>query len=111
MSQSAERFAEVVEALCRKPGVTFGKPGSKLFGHVALKVNDKIFAMVSSSSGHFVVKLPKARIDALETGDTGRRFEASRGRPTKEWFEVHSESGEEWLQLAHEALAFVGSLR
>lgn len=109
MAPSDERFAEVVGVLGRKPGVTFGKPGSKLFGQEALKVNDKIFAMISSS-GHFVVKLPKARVDALEAAGIGRRFEASRGRPMKEWLEVHSESGEEWIRIAREALEFVGAL-
>ncbi len=109
MAHSDERFAKVVEALGRKPGVTFGKPGSKLFGHSALKVNDQIFAMISSS-GHFVVKLPKARVDALEADGTGKRFEASRGRPMKEWLEVQCESGEEWIRIAREALEFVGAL-
>ncbi len=104
------RFAEVVTALGQEPGVTFGQPGAKkTFGHSALKVDDKIFAMVSSA-GHFVVKLPKARVDGLEAGKAGKRFEASRGRPMKEWLQVDSESDEEWVQLAREALSFVRSL-
>jgi hypothetical protein len=104
------RFPEVVTALAKEPGVTFGQPGArKTFGHSALKVNDKIFAMVSSA-GHFVVKLPKARVDALEEARAGKRFEASRGRPMKEWLQVDSASDQEWLQLAREALNFVRSL-
>ena len=62
-----------------------------------------------SSSGRFVVKLPKARVDALVATGVGEHFDASRGRPMKEWLEVRSESTEEWLQLARESLEFVGT--
>ena len=104
-----ERFAEVVLALGKESGVTYGKPGSKAFGHSALKVNDKIFPMISSA-GRFVVKLPRARVNALEAARTGKRFEASQGRPMKEWLAVDTDSSEQWLQLAREALSFVRSL-
>ena len=107
-SETKARFAAVVEALGRKPGVTHGQPGSRLFGYSALKVHDKIFAMMSSQ-GHFVVKLPKARVDALVDGGAGRRFEASQGRPMKEWLQVDSAPSQDWLELAREALEFVGT--
>ncbi len=103
-----ERFAEVMAALAEEPGVSFGKPG-KAFGSSALKVNDKIFAMISSA-GQFVVKLPKVRVDGLTVTAAGIRFEAGKGRPMKEWLAVYSESTEEWVQLAREALSFVRSL-
>lgn len=102
------RFAAIVEALASTPFVTQSKPGSRLFGKSALKVHDKIFAMVSST-GHFVVKLPKARVEQLVTSGVGERFDANRGQPMKEWLEVRSASAEKCLQLAREALAFVGS--
>ena len=107
-SRAEARFAAVVEALGRAPGVTHSRPGSRLFGSSALKVHDKIFAMVSSG-GEFVVKLPKARVDAIVATGAGERFDANRDRPMKEWIVVRSESAEEWLQLAFEALEFVGS--
>lgn len=107
-NEKEERFEAVAAAMTKKPGVTHAKPGSRLFGSSALKVHDKIFAMVSSS-GQFVVKLPKARVDALVAGGAGERFDANRGQPMKEWLAVHSESAEEWLHLAHEALEFVGT--
>ncbi len=107
-NETEARFAAVVEALGQKPGVTRSSARSRLFGSKALKVHDKIFAMVSSS-GHFVVKLPKARVDALVNGGAGGRFEASQGRPMKEWLQLDLESTEDWLELAHEALAFVGT--
>ena len=103
-----ERFAAIVQVLADLPGVTHSKPGMRLFGSSALKVHDKIFAMVSSN-GQFVVKLPKARVDALVAAGAGERFDANRGRPMKEWLEVRSASSEEWLHLAREALDFVGT--
>ena len=106
-NETEKRFAAIVEAFARNPAVTHSKQGSRLFGSSALKVHDKIFAMVSSS-GEFVVKLPKARVDTLVSSGVGERFDANRGRPMKEWLEVRSESAEEWLQLAREALEFVG---
>jgi len=106
-NETEKRFAAIVEAFARNPAVTHNKAGSRLFGSSALKVHDKIFAMVSSS-GQFVVKLPKARVDTLVSSGVGERFDANRGRPMKEWLEVRSESAEEWLQLAREALEFVG---
>ena len=105
--ETEARFVAIVEAFARTPAVTHGKAGGRLFGSSAPKVHDKIFAMVSST-GHFVVKLPKARVDALVANGVGVRFDANRGQPMKEWLEVHSTSAEEWLQLAREALNFVG---
>ncbi|MDP9086871.1 MAG: hypothetical protein M3N02_08930 [Pseudomonadota bacterium] len=61
-----------------------------------------------SSRGEFVVKLPKGRVDALVASGAGERFDANRGRPMKEWLEVRSES-QQWLELAREALEFVGT--
>jgi TfoX/Sxy family transcriptional regulator of competence genes len=107
-SRAQEQFSEIVDALLKTRGVTYSKPGSRLFGSSALKVHDKIFAMVSST-GEFVVKLPKARVDALVSNGVGNRFDANRGRPMKEWLEVRSQSPEDWLQLAREALDFVGT--
>ena len=107
-SENHARFAAIVEVLAGTPGVTHSKPRSRLFGSASLKVHDKIFAMVSSN-GQFVVKLPKARVDALVASGAGERFDANRGGPMNEWLEVHSKSTEEWLHLAREALDFVGT--
>lgn len=105
-----EGFAKVVEVLGQELGVTYGQPGAKkTFGYSALKVNDKIFAIVSSV-GQFVVKLPRARVDELEAAGAGKRSEASCGRPMKEWLQVDTKSDQEWGQLAREALSFVRSL-
>ena len=47
-NKTEKRFAAIVEAFARNPAVTHSKQGSRLFGSSALKVHDKIFAMVSS---------------------------------------------------------------
>ena len=107
-NETETRFAAIVEAFSRNPAVTHTKQGGRLFGSSALKVHDKIFAMVSSS-GEFVVKLPKARVDELVLSGAGERFDANRGRPMKEWLEVRSDSAEEWLKLAREAVVCVGT--
>jgi hypothetical protein len=106
--ETEARFATVVAALGDGPGVTHTAAASKRFGSSALKVHDKIFAMISYD-GRYVVKLPRARVDALVAQGAGERFDANRGRPMREWLEVHSESPDDWLDLAREALQFVGT--
>jgi hypothetical protein len=101
------RFGFVVEALSRKRGVSIGSVGNKGFGSSALKVNGKIFAMVSSR-GSFVVKLPAQRVESLEASGAGRRFDPGHGRLMKEWIALPPESTEDWLSLAQEARRFVG---
>jgi hypothetical protein len=96
------RFAAVVAAFAQDEQVTRG--GQKGFGSGALKVNGKIFAMMSSK-GEFVVKLPKARVDDLVRAGNGKRFDPGHGRVMKEWLVVtaHEES---WADLARQAHRF-----
>src|SRR5256885_5613406 len=106
--QSAQaRFDVIVATLANERGVSVGEQGKKAFGAGALKVDGKIFAMVTSKQ-EFVVKLPKARVDALQAAGTGHRFDPGHGRLMKEWLAVEGGSQGEWLGLAREALAFVG---
>lgn len=78
------------------------------FGSGALKVNGKIFAMISSEDA-FVVKLPKARVDELVEAGLGMRFEPGPGRVMKEWLAMTRESKRpSWLDLTREARRFVG---
>ena len=79
--------------------------GGKGFGSGALKVNGRIFAMMSSK-GEFVVKLPKERVDELVTAGYGERFDPGRGRRMKEWLAVHRKPTD-WVVLAAEACTFV----
>jgi hypothetical protein len=108
--RSAEaRYARVVDALSAEPAVTVGSSG-KGFGSSALKVENRIFAMLSSK-GRFVVKLPAARVEALARSGDGKRFDPGRGRVMKEWLELEPASSVSWLALAREALGFVGAGR
>ena len=108
---SNERFAKIVKALSGHPDVTPPSDTTqsrKKFGSSGLKINDKIFAMISSK-GEFVVKLPQQRVDALITSGKGKRFDPGHGRLMKEWLTVGTSSEKVWLQLAKEAMGFVGS--
>jgi hypothetical protein len=98
-------FARVVAAFADDPEVTFGGKG---FGSTALKVDGKIFAMLSSKE-KFVVKLPRERVDQLVKAGKGAYFEAGRGKRMKEWLEVASPKSATWIALAKEARRFAGS--
>lgn len=110
-STAEERFAALGAALRGEPGVSApsGEPLVKRgFGHDALKVRGKIFAMLSE--GRLVVKLPKVRVDALVAAGDGEQFDPRRdGRLMREWLVVAPTYGGQWLALAREALAFVGA--
>jgi hypothetical protein len=96
------KFARVVAALSKEPGVTVGGKG---FGSSGLKFEGRLFAMVSSK-GMFVAKLPNDRVDELVQRDQGERFNPGHGRLMKQWIAL---SGDEpsWIELAREAYRFV----
>jgi hypothetical protein len=82
-------------------------PGSgQGFGSGALKVNGKIFAMMSSK-GHFVVKLSEERVNELIAAGTGARFDPGHGRLMKEWLVVTADP-KLWVPLAREARKRLG---
>jgi hypothetical protein len=81
----------------------------KGFGSGALKVNGRIFAMMSSKN-KFVVKLPKCRVDELVSTGHGERFDLGHGRIMKEWF-VLEPGRKNWAELAKEACEFVKGLK
>jgi len=94
------RFALVVGAFANDRQVI--PPGSgKGFGSDALKVNGKIFAMMSSK-GHFVVKLSAERVNALIAAGSGTHFDPGHGRLMKEWVVVTADH-KFWVPLAKEA--------
>ena len=98
------RFARVVAAFARDRQVTSGGKG---FGSTGLKVNGKLFAMVSARTGQFVAKLPKDRVDVLVRAGEGTQFDPGHGRRMKEWVAIDDEAAD-WVALAREARAFVG---
>jgi hypothetical protein len=106
-----EGFAAIVKALGEKPGVSEpDAPGSpQRFGSSALRVDGRIFAMVSR--GHLVLKLPLGRVAELTDSGRGHPYDAGTGRPMKEWVSLDPERQDRWLDLATEALEFVRSKR
>lgn len=97
-------FARVVRAFTQDRRVTPPEEG-KAFGSGALKINGKIFAMMSSR-GRFVVKLPRERVAELVKAGNGRQFTPGPGRVMKEWLEVKAAKSQ-WRALAKEARNFV----
>ncbi|MEU4287297.1 hypothetical protein AB0E63_03675 [Kribbella sp. NPDC026596] len=99
-----ERFDELVGEFLDMPGVT-GPGSGRGFGSSALRVGNKIFAMLAHE--RLVVKLPGARVDVLVAAGEGVRFDANKGVPMKEWFSVDPDSALSWQELARESCAFV----
>lgn len=100
------RLEAIARRLHRARSVT--RETRRGFGSGALKVRGKIFAMVSADET-FVVKLPRARVDELVAAGVGRRFAPAPGRVMTEWLSMTREPGTpSWLDLAREAMAFVG---
>jgi len=103
-----ERFATIVEELLSNPGVNSPPLERRGFGSPGLRIHNKIFAMLVR--GTLVLKLPRARVDALVASGEGERFDPRRnGRLMKEWVIIDPTSQEEWLPLAKEAMEFVAS--
>lgn len=100
-----ERYAALVRFFLTQPGVTREGKG---FGSEALRVGGSIFALFSSR-GEFVVKLPRARVEALTTSGDGHQFDPGHGRLMKEWLALRRDSRKDWKALATEAKAFVAS--
>ena len=104
----ASMFAKLAGELAGEPGVELADGSKKSFGAGTLKVNGKIFAMVTSA-GQFVVKLPRQRVEDLEARGTGTKFDPGHGRLMKEWLQVSAPQLGQCRVLAKEALAFVSS--
>jgi hypothetical protein len=109
----ADRFALLVERFLDDPEVTPPSDAfqpTNRFGANGLKVHGKIFAMFVQE--RLVVKLPRRRVDTLVASGDGERFDPKKnGRLMKEWLVLDQASTVQWLALAREARAFVGSTR
>ena len=105
-SEARLRLDAIATAFAKDRKVT--REARRGFGSGALKVNGKIFAMVSSQDD-FVVKLPRSRVDELVQAGVGSQFEPGPGRVMKEWLAMAREpKTPSWLDLAREARRFVG---
>ncbi len=101
---SSPEYSKVIKAFARDPRVSVGE--GKGFGSGGLKVDGKLFSMMSSR-GQFVAKLPKQRVAELVAQGKGEQFDPGHGRLMREWCAIHGREGE-WLALAREARKFVG---
>lgn len=79
-----------------------GVSEGRMFGSSGLKFAGRVFAM--EVRGSLVVKLPAVRVAGLVAAGV-RRFDPGHGRLMREWVSVGPDSGWNWLELAHEALA------
>jgi hypothetical protein len=105
----AERYAKVVKAFAGRRGVS--AESGRGFGSSALKIDNRIFAMLASGN-QFVVKLPRQRVDALVAAGDGERFDPRRnGKLMKEWLVVGRRLETRWLPLALEAFEFAKAKR
>src|ERR1700694_3767291 len=93
-------FASIVKARGERPGVS--KPhavagSTPRFGSSALRVEGRIFAMVSR--GRLVLKLPPQRVAELIGSGDGGPYDAGKGRPMKEWVSLEPARQDHWLML------------
>lgn len=95
-------WEQLVAAFAGARRVTRGGRG---FGAGALKVDGRIFAMVTPG-GQLVFKLPAVRIRELLDNGEATAF-ASGGRTLKEWCVMTNLRASACLELADEALQFV----
>ena len=107
---TVKRYSAVVDELLKCADVTKGSPSKKGFGSEALQLKGKIFAMLSSQR-HFVVKLPRDRVDGLVAAGRGSRFDPGHGRLMKEWFVCGPGLERDWIALAREALSYRATRR
>jgi hypothetical protein len=101
---AAALFASLVEALAGRDGAEVAN--GRGFGSGTLQVRGRIFAM--ASGGRVILKLPAARVAELISTGEGVAFDAGRGRPLPEWIALSGRSATPSLELAREALSFVG---
>ena len=99
------RYAELVQKIAGRPGVTNLSEGRGFGSSGQLKVGGRIFAMLVRDQ--LVLKLPSERVDELVKQGEGTHFDARKGKPMREWFVLSPTSSKRWLPLAQEAMTFV----
>ena len=103
------RYAQLVGKVAGRRGVTNISEGKGFGSSGQLKVSGRIFAMLVRDE--LVLKLARRRVDELVEQGEGKRFDAGKGKPMREWFVLSPTSKKRWLPLAEEALEFVKEAR
>jgi hypothetical protein len=106
MSNSQARYEAIVTALISEPGVT--RSTKRGFADGALMVNGKLFCSLMRSRDGLIMKLPAHRVSWLADSGDAERLDFGHG-VMKEWIAVRPDSVIDWLDLAREAMNFVGS--
>ena len=101
-TDAQEQFQAITEHFAGAPEVSKGK----MFGSIGLKANGKVFAMLVKD--RLVVKLPRAKVEALVSAQRGLHFDPGHGRLMKEWISVGFGADEsDWLSLVQEAKDYI----
>lgn len=96
------RFWDLAEPLLAEADITEGT----IMGFPCLRVGGQYFASVEHKGDRLVIKLPRARVQALVAEGLGEPF-APAGRVFKEWMAVPHALAETWPARMAEARAFV----
>jgi TfoX/Sxy family transcriptional regulator of competence genes len=99
-------FAAIVKRFAGNRRVAFGGQG---FGSKGLRLDGKIFAMISLTA-QFVVKLPRERVAELISLGRAEYFAVGRSRVMKEWIAVLG-GPVSWRRLADEAYKYATARR
>jgi TfoX/Sxy family transcriptional regulator of competence genes len=105
MPDAEALFERLVAGFSADPSVAPPAAEGRKFGASGLKVDGKLFAMLSK--GELVLKLPKERVDELIAAHGGKRFDPGHGRLMKEWVTIEPAKSRSWPKLAEEARQFV----
>jgi hypothetical protein len=103
---SAERFAALAARLADNGDGS--APHREGFGTGSLFVGKKKFAVLDAS-GALVLKLSPERVQELIRTGVGVGRHPGSGTPLKEYLSVGAENHPQWLALAREARAYMGS--
>ncbi len=102
------RFARLATQLAE--GDDAKRPFRDGMGTSSLFIGKKMFGLLDGT-GALVLKLPPTRVQELIAAKTGAGWQPGSGAPRKEYVTIGFECQAEWLGLARESRAYMGSKR